>query len=265
MAWCSTRQRIKCSPVELIQLYLADISNYNLLTPEREKSLFKQLADTSSQAVFRAIWLANLGLVIFTVTEQYTKTVFSRNLYMELIQAGNIGLHKAISKFDYTTGNKFSTCAILWIKREITRELEISRLVKLPDHIIRSVNRFHKAQRIIGGQGGYLTAENLSAVSGLSVKTCQALLIWHDDVGHLNGCQAPESETPEQCLERAELHRMVQSLTAQERVVIIGRYGLDGNGKRRLVDLAKVVGCSTENVRLVEKRALGKLRQAWGG
>lgn len=247
-----------------IQLYLTDISNYAKLTPEREKLLFKRLASTPSQAILHAIWLANLGLVITTVTKQYTKTVFSRNLYMELIQVGNIGLYKAITKFDYTTGNKFSTYAIPWIKREITRELETSRLVKLPDHIIRSVNRLHQAQRIIGCQGGHLTADNLSVVSGLSVKTCQALLIWHDDVGHLNGSQAPARETPEQCLERSELHRTVQRcLTTQERTVIVGRFGLDGNGKRRLVDLAGELGCSAEYVRLVEKRALGKLRAAW--
>ena len=249
--------------MRLIQLYLNDIAHYPKLSPEREKTLFKQLAATSSQAVFHVIWLSNLGLVITTVTEQYAKTRFSRNLYFELIQAGNIGLYKAIAKFDYTLGNKFSTYADFWIKREIIRELETSRLVKLPDHIIRSIGKFHQAQAICGNK---LTAERMSEVSGLSIKTCSVLMFWHDDVSYMNSKPVVSSETPEHHLERSELHRTVQRhLTEQERIVIVGRYGLDGNGKRRLVDLAGALGCSAENVRLVEKRALGKLKRAWGG
>ena len=257
-----------------IREYLKEIGSIPLLTQEQEQELAKRKALGDLHAGQKLVE-ANLRLVV-SIAKRYTGRGMS---FLDLVQEGNIGLMKAVEKFDYTKGYRLSTYATWWVKQSVTRALaDQSRTIRLPVHMVEAVNRVRRAQRMLAVRlGREHSNEEIGKEIGMSEKRVTELMQSSGDtvsletpVGDEDGsnlgdfvaddANASTEEKAESVFLREEIDQMLQGLNPREREVIILRFGLESGHPMTLEEVGKRFKVTRERIRQIETAALRKLR-----
>ncbi len=257
-----------------LRLYLREISRIPLLNAAKEVSLAQQAERGEKEARDHLIE-ANLRLVV-SIAKKYVGQGLSLE---DLIGEGNIGLIRAVTKFDYKKGFRFSTYATWWIKQAITRSiLEGTRVVRLPVYIMEEVMRVKRTTRqLYQEMGRDPTPENIGERLNMTADRVSELLIWAEKVFSLDAPLSEEeentlgdiiedvrergpSELTEQHLLREEIRKVLNQLTLRERQVIELRFGLVDDHDHTLEEVGKKLKVTRERVRQIEERAIRKLR-----
>ncbi|MDD6302789.1 MAG: RNA polymerase sigma factor RpoD [Bacillales bacterium] len=261
-----------------VKMYLKEIGKVRLLTPEKEKELAIRIKEGDDDAK-QELTQANLRLVV-SIAKHY---VGRGMLFLDLIQEGNLGLIKAVEKFDYTKGFKFSTYATWWIRQAITRAIaDQARTIRIPVHMVETINKITRYQRqLIQELGREPTAQEISdrmdpanrlsperileiqkiALDPVSLETP----IGEEDDSHLGDfledkeAQSPIESTTKTLL-KDELYRVMKELTDREERVLRLRYGLDDGRPRTLEEVGKEFNVTRERIRQIEAKAIRKLR-----
>lgn len=257
-----------------IREYLKEIGSIPLLTQEQEQDLAKRKSEGDAEAGKKLVE-ANLRLVV-SIAKRYTGRGMS---FLDLVQEGNIGLMKAVEKFDYTKGYRLSTYATWWVKQSVTRALaDQSRTIRLPVHMVEAVNRVRRAQRMLAVRlGREPSNEEIGKEIGMSEKRVTELMQSSGDtvsletpVGDEDGsnlgdfvaddANASTEEKAESVFLREEIDQMLQGLNPREREVIILRFGLESGHPMTLEEVGKRFKVTRERIRQIETAALRKLR-----
>ncbi len=257
-----------------VKMYLKDIGKVPLLSTEEEAELAKRMLDGDEDAK-QKLSEANLRLVV-SIAKRY---VGRGMLFLDLIQEGNLGLMKAVEKFDYTKGFKFSTYATWWIRQAITRAIaDQARTIRIPVHMVETINRQVRAQRaLLQELGREPTPEEIGEYMGIPAeKVVEIQKIAQDPVSletpigeeedsHLvdfiedTKTIAP-GDMAAQSMLREQLIAALHELTPREEKVIRLRYGLDDGRQRTLEEVGKEFNVTRERIRQIEAKALRKLR-----
>ena len=257
-----------------LRLYLREISRISLLSASREAYLAER-AEQGDRDARNGLIEANLRLVV-SIAKKYVGQGLSLE---DLIGEGNIGLIRAVTKFDYRKGFRFSTYATWWIKQAITRAiLEGTRVVRLPVYIMEEVMRVKRTTRQLYQElGREPTAENIGERLGMTPERVSELLIWAEKVFSLDAPLSEEEENTlgdiiedmrergpvevaDQHLLREEIRKVLGQLTQRERQVIELRFGLLDDHDHTLEEVGKKLKVTRERVRQIEERAIRKLR-----
>ncbi len=261
-----------------IRTYFGEISRVPLLTREDEVRLSKRI-ETGDQRAKEELAEANLRLVV-SIAKKYRGCGLP---FLDLIQEGNLGLMKAIEKFDYTKGYKFSTYATWWIRQAILRAItNRSRTIRVPTHINELIRKIYQVERNYLKENGELpspeklaleletTVENIIKAK----KTAQSMTsldmpIGHDDDGSVLGdfiedgsVESPERETFEHLLVQELVRALDERLTDREKRILELRYGLNDYQPKTLDEVGVEFGISRERVRQIQKEALTKLQDS---
>ena len=262
------------STADPIREYLKEIGSIALLTPEEESDLARRKSEGDVDAG-RKLVEANLRLVV-SIAKRYTGRGMS---FLDLVQEGNLGLMKAVEKFDYAKGYRLSTYATWWVKQSITRSLaDQSRTIRLPVHMVEAVNKIRRAQRSLSVKlGREPSMEEVAEEVNMSGKRVAELIQASGDtvsletpVGDEEGsnlgdfvaddANASTEDKAESFLLREEIDSMLQGLNPREREVIILRFGLETGHPLTLEEVGKRFNVTRERIRQIETAALRKLR-----
>ena len=262
------------STADPIREYLKEIGSIALLTPEEESDLARRKSEGDVEAG-RNLVEANLRLVV-SIAKRYTGRGMS---FLDLVQEGNLGLMKAVEKFDYAKGYRLSTYATWWVKQSITRSLaDQSRTIRLPVHMVEAVNKIRRAQRSLSVKlGREPSMEEVAEEVNMSGKRVAELIQASGDtvsletpVGDEEGsnlgdfvaddANASTEDKAESFLLREEIDSMLQGLNPREREVIILRFGLETGHPLTLEEVGKRFNVTRERIRQIETAALRKLR-----
>ena len=257
-----------------LRLYLREISRISLLSASRE-ALLAERAEQGDKEARNQLIEANLRLVV-SIAKKYVGQGLSLE---DLIGEGNIGLIRAVTKFDYRKGFRFSTYATWWIKQAITRAiLEGTRVVRLPVYIMEEVMRVKRMTRQLYQElGREPTPENIGERLGMTSERVSELMIWAEKVFSLDAPLSEEEENTlgdiiedlrergpvevtDQRLLREEIRKVLDQLTLRERQVIELRFGLLDDHDHTLEEVGKKLKVTRERVRQIEERAIRKLR-----
>ncbi|HEX6664791.1 MAG TPA: sigma-70 family RNA polymerase sigma factor [Gaiellaceae bacterium] len=256
-----------------LKLYVRAIGDGRLLTPVEERELARR-KDAGDEQAKRQLIESNLRLVM-SITRNYTKAGVP---LLDLIQEGNLGLIRAVEKFDYKLGYKLSTYATWWIRQAVTRALaDQGRTIRLPVHVADQVRRLMRARRELAQKlNREPTQEELAQESGFPEKRVQELLDLVEDpvsletpVGDGESMYADliedihserPDETTSQKLRHAELAEALLRLNPRMQRVLMLRFGLDGDPPKTLEEVGGELGITRERVRQLESRALRELR-----
>jgi RNA polymerase primary sigma factor len=256
-----------------LKLYVRQIGDGRLLTAAEERELARR-KDEGDEAAKRRLIEANLRLVM-SITRNYTKAGVP---LLDLIQEGNLGLIRAVEKFDYRMGFKLSTYATWWIRQAVTRALaDQGRTIRLPVHVAEQVRRVMRARRVLGQKlNRDPTIDELAGESGFPAKRVEELLELVEDpvsletpVGDGESLYADliedvhsdqPDETTAKRLRTAELAEALQHLNPRMRRVLALRFGLEDAKPQTLEEVGSVLGITRERVRQLEARALRELR-----
>ncbi len=261
-----------------VRLYLREIAETPLLTHDQEISLAKRVEDSDQEAVQQFV-RANLRLVV-SIAKRYVNRGLT---LLDLIQEGNIGLMRAVQKYDWRKGFRFSTYATWWIRQAITRAIaDQSRTIRLPVHMGDSISRYRKTlNRLAQTLGRQPTAEEVAEAMEVPpekihqiVQAAQRTIsletpIGNEDDTSLGDLIADElSETPYEAASESMLKRDINAaldtLTAREKLVLQLRFGLGAGHQHTLAEVGDQLQISRERVRQIENEALQKLRRLDG-
>ena len=258
-----------------VKMYLKEIGRVDLLTHEQEIELAKRILEGDEQAK-KELAAANLRLVV-SIAKRY---VGRGMLFLDLIQEGNMGLIKAVEKFDYTKGFKFSTYATWWIRQAITRAIaDQARTIRIPVHMVETINKLTRIQRqLVQELGREPTAEEIAekmdGMTPAKVREIQKISlepvsletpIGEEDDSHLGdfiedeGAMSPDDYASNELL-KDELNEVLLELTDREVKVLRLRYGLDDGRTRTLEEVGKEFNVTRERIRQIEAKALRKLK-----
>lgn len=257
-----------------VRMYLKEIGKIPLLTPEEEIELAKRMEKGDEEAK-RRLTEANLRLVV-SIAKRY---VGRGMLFLDLIQEGNLGLIKAVEKFDYKKGYKFSTYATWWIRQAITRAIaDQARTIRIPVHMVETINKLIRVSRqLVQELGREPTPEEIAKEMGISPEKVREIIkiaqepvsletpIGEEEDSHLGDfiedqdAKAPAEEASHTLL-REQLDEVLSTLTDREQKVLRLRFGLDDGRARTLEEVGCTFGVTRERIRQIEAKTLRKLR-----
>ena len=257
-----------------VKMYLKDIGKVPLLQPDEETELARRMMEGDENAK-RLLSEANLRLVV-SIAKRY----MGRGMqFLDLIQEGNLGLMKAVEKFDYQKGFKFSTYATWWIRQAITRAIaDQARTIRIPVHMVETINKLIRvSRRLLQELGREPTQEEIAAEMGITeerVREIQKIAqdpvsletpIGEEEDSHLSDFIEDDSSTaPTDAVSytmlKEQMIGVLDTLTPREEKVLRLRYGLDDNRPRTLEEVGKEFNVTRERIRQIEAKALRKLR-----
>lgn len=257
-----------------VRMYLKEIGRVPLLTAEEEVALAKRMQDGDEVAQKR-LAEANLRLVV-SIAKRY---VGRGMLFLDLIQEGNLGLIKAVEKFDYTKGYKFSTYATWWIRQAITRAIaDQARTIRIPVHMVETINKLIRVSRQLLQQlGREPTPEEIAKAMEITVERVREIMkiaqepvsletpIGEEEDSHLGDfIEDQDAPAPADAasfmLLKEQLEEVLDTLTPREEKVLRLRFGLDDGRARTLEEVGQNFGVTRERIRQIEAKALRKLR-----
>jgi RNA polymerase primary sigma factor len=262
-----------------VQMYLREIGQYPLLRGEEEGELAKRI-EKGDESARQKLMLSNLRLVV-SIAKKYVGRSANLTL-LDLIQEGNIGLSRAVEKFDYRRGYKFSTYATWWIRQAITRALaDQARTIRIPVHMIETINKYQQVvRRLVQDLGREPLPEEVAAEMGVNVEKIRHIQKISQDTVSL---EAPvgsdddesslladfiadeDSATPETMAGRRilkdHLQEIISELSMREQKILEMRFGLKDGVTHTLEEVGKVFGVTRERIRQIEAKALEKIRQ----
>ena len=262
-----------------VKMYLKDIGKLPLLTAEEEKELSKILQEGGEQAAYARNRLieSNLRLVV-SIAKRYQNKYNMQ--FLDLIQEGNLGLSRAVEKFDYTKGYKFSTYGTWWIRQSITRAIsDQAHTIRIPVHMVETISRQRRAERELTQElGREPSLEEIAEKLGTTVqKVAEIQRISQDPIsleskiGHEEDSKVGDLVVDETALSphdvamqnmlKQQLMSVLETLTPREQKVIRLRYGLDDSHPRTLEEVGREFSVTRERIRQIEAKALRKLRQ----
>lgn len=257
-----------------VRVYLREIGKIRLLTMQEEVTLAKRI-EHGDQDAQRKLIEANLRLVV-SVAKKYTKRGL---LFLDLIQEGNQGLIRAVEKFKYRKGYKFSTYAIWWIRQAITRAIaDQARTIRIPVHMVETINKLRKASRkLVQKLGRDPSVEELAEEVALPIDKVKNIMktamdpisletpINGEEDSHLGDfiedkTALPPAETAFNLILKEQINKVLATLTERESRVIKYRFGLEDGWQRTLEEVGQKFGVTRERIRQIEAKALRKLR-----
>ncbi|MCI8612149.1 MAG: RNA polymerase sigma factor RpoD [Clostridia bacterium] len=257
-----------------VKVYLKDIGRVPLLSGDEETALARRMLDGDEEAK-RRLSESNLRLVV-----SIAKRHVGRGMqFLDLIQEGNIGLMKAVEKFDYTKGFRFSTYATWWIRQAITRAIaDQARTIRIPVHMVETINKLTRATRLLVQRLGRdpsvteiakemnITEERVREIQKIALDPVSLETpIGEEDDSHLGDfIEDDKAAAPQDmaafALLKEQLIEILDTLTPREEMVIRLRYGIDDGHPRTLEEVGKEFGVTRERIRQIEAKALRKLR-----
>ena len=257
-----------------VRMYLKEIGKVPLLTAEEEIEIAKRL-ETGDEEAKKKLSEANLRLVV-SIAKRY---VGRGMLFLDLIQEGNLGLIKAVEKFDYRKGFKFSTYATWWIRQAITRAIaDQARTIRIPVHMVETINKLIRVSRqLLQQDGREPTPEEIAKEMGISEAKVREIIkiaqepvsletpIGEEEDSHLGDFIADDdtpapAEAASFALMKEQLLDVLDTLTPREEKVLRLRFGLDDGRQRTLEEVGKEFNVTRERIRQIEAKALRKLR-----
>ena len=258
-----------------VKIYLKDIGKVPLLSSDEEIELAKRMAE-GDQAAKAKLSESNLRLVV-SIAKRYVSR--SNMQFLDLIQEGNIGLLKAVEKFDFTKGFRFSTYATWWIRQSITRAIaDQARTIRVPVHMVETINKVKKVQSQLLHQNGHEpSADEIAAEIDMPVDKVREIMrvaqepvsletpIGEEEDSHL-GDFIPDNDAPapadaaSHTMLREQLSDVLSTLTPREAKVLKLRFGLEDGRSRTLEEVGKEFNVTRERIRQIEAKALRKLR-----
>jgi RNA polymerase primary sigma factor len=257
-----------------VRMYLKEIGRVPLLTAEEEVALAKAI-EAGDEDARRRLAEANLRLVV-SIAKRYVGRGMQ---FLDLIQEGNLGLIKAVEKFDYRKGYKFSTYATWWIRQAITRAIaDQARTIRIPVHMVETINKLIRVQRqLLQTLGREPTAEEIAAEMHIPVERVREINkvaqepvsletpIGEEEDSHLGDFIEDEdapapAEAASYLLLKEQLEEVLGSLSQREARVLRLRFGLDDGRARTLEEVGQAFGVTRERIRQIEAKALRKLR-----
>ncbi|MFH1541618.1 MAG: RNA polymerase sigma factor RpoD, partial [bacterium] len=259
---------------DTVRMYLREIGKFPLLTSEEEIVLAKRIGAGDIRAKHKLV-NSNLRLVV-SIAKKYTGRGM---LFLDLVQEGNLGLIRAVEKFDYRKGYKFSTYATWWIRQAITRAIaDQARTIRIPVHMVETINRLRKTSRqLLQKLGRKPTEKEIAKKSRLPISKVREIIkvsqvplslempIGDEDSSRLGDfvedatVQAPD-EVVMHGLLRDDLENVMDTLTEREKMVLKLRFGLEDGHPRTLEEVGRVFCVTRERIRQIEAKALRKLK-----